>query len=223
MKYLYENDLNEFKNIMTIFAKIITSIMPNKYPMYMKDKLNINYIGGKFKLHQDCAAGWKDKFGLYEYITIGIPIIDIISPMQGPTRICIRQGYNPEYALLTENDKTIKEEKINELLGRELQYLNIIGKKGNIFLFNDSVLHDSGTNIYSDERSIFFATFAIVDNKELLYSFDLADKFYNSKVALDKKKIEELICNGLKPEDFIIDTFGKINKRTNEATIISAI
>ena len=207
---MFYNNNKRFNILMKMLSDIFQKIMPGKYPVYMKDKLNMNKSNWKFKLHQDAGAGWKNKLKYKEYVTIGIIMGPITSYTQGPTRIGIRQNYQPELSRFTEEDKTLDESKVNSYLGKPLQYLNCFGTEGNYFVFDQYVLHDSNFNLATQHRDILFITCAISENPTDMLTIDTAEQFYNQKTVLDKKTIQGLLSDGYTYDDFLVDVFGKV-------------
>jgi 2-polyprenyl-3-methyl-5-hydroxy-6-metoxy-1,4-benzoquinol methylase len=213
LKNLYSTNFEMFKQIMDIMRDIISRADPTLFPVYMKDKLNINDSSYKFPLHQDVAAGWKK---VHENIvTIGIPLTPIITHEQGPTRIGIRQNYIQDESI-TEKNHTVSEERISSMLGKQLQYLNCFGIEGNYYMFDQYVLHNSKLNVSSHSRDVLFITCALTRDPSLMYSIELANRVSSGKTALDKRKIIALLSAGHKHDDFAIDVFGKISLKTDD-------
>lgn len=205
---LYYTNNKLFLTIMGIITDIFSKILPGKYPVYMKDKLNLNQKNWRFKLHQDASAGWnKDKYE--SIVTIGIPMAPILSYLDGPTRIAIRQGYIPVITD-TKPDKTIDEERMKEILGKPLQYLNCFGIDGNYYLFDQYVLHDSNFNLTSQSRDVWFVTCAVSSCRDDTMDISMSENFYKKKTVLDKKQIELLLEEGYTYDDFSVDVFGKV-------------
>jgi SAM-dependent methyltransferase len=207
---LFNSRRDLFIDVMKIMGDIFKIIFPEKYPVYMKDKLNINRTLKRFKLHQDASAGWS--LGKFENIvTIGILISDVTNNCQGATRIAIRQGYM-SHIIETETDHTIDESKINEKIGKPLQYLNCFGIAGNFYVFDQFVLHDSKYNLSEIPRNVWFLTLGVSDDPTDMFSIETGQSFYDKKSSqvLDKKKILQYLKEGKTYQDFIIDVFGKI-------------
>lgn len=210
---LYKTNFELFKNIMNIVKDIISKASPDLFPIYIKDKLNINDSSYKFPLHQDVAAGWKKIHD--NIVTIGIPLTPITTHDQGPTRIGIRQNYIQDESIIEKNH-TVLESKINNMLGKPLQYLNCFGIEGNYYMFDQYVLHNSKLNVSSNSRDVLFITCALTKDSSQIYNIELANTVSNNKRALDKKKIINLINEGCKHDDFTIDIFGKISMASSD-------
>lgn len=212
---MFHNDHESYLYIMNIIKDLIKQVRPDKYPVYLKDKLNMNRTGWKFKLHQDASAGWRDKNAELtdsDFVTIGIPMNKITDIDQGPTRIAIRQGLNTTLVPETNKDNTVNEELYNSRLGKSLQYLICYGVEGTYYLFDQFVLHDSSFNLKDQNRDVLFITVALVDEIDIhsMKNVEMAKLFYKNKKVLDKKTIQTYLDEGYKITDFKKDIFGKI-------------
>lgn len=214
---LYKNNHDLFIILMNAFKTILQELIPGCSPIYMKDKLNMNQIGWRFKLHRDAAAGWIDKMKYKQFVTFGIILSSITSSEQGPTRIAIRQGYTTKTVTGSRDDKTIDETVYSREIGKPLQYLSCYGVPGTYYLFDQYVLHDSNFNLSQKSRDVLFVTFAISEDPDdpLFDSLETAEMFYQQKNVLDKQQILQLYADGYSPSDFIVDSFGKVHLKTN--------
>ena len=213
---LFTRDHTAFTEWMTLFRDLLAQVLPNCTPLYLKDKLNANQPGWKFPLHQDASAGWNQRFRSElpdgNYVTVGIPLASVVAPEHGPTRIAIRQGYTDHVLPETQADHSLEAAMCERRFGKPLQYLLCYGVPGSYYLFDQYVLHDSAFNMQEQSRNVFFVTLALSNEPDdpRFDSIELAQKFYDSKSALDKCAIEALLTDGYCVEDFETDTFGKI-------------
>ena len=202
--YLMNLSQKEFMEFMDCIAEIFRKTMPGRYPVYMKDKLNMNLPGWKFPLHQDASAGWNKRLDGREFVTIAFFLDETSDMISGPTRIAISMKHKKELHKNTQSDNTVKHEE-------RLQYLNCVGIPGSYYVFDQYIIHDSGMNNTNTKRNVFFVTFAAVYFKDDMYSLSLANLFYDTKKSLDVVHIKQLMAQGHTKDDFSIDAFGKIN------------
>lgn len=208
---LYETHNDSFIMIMNVIHEIFKQILPEKYPVYIKDKINMNKPGWKFPLHQDASAGWKKKIPFENVVTIGIPLEKINCIEQGGTRIVIGTKYCPEFVndeKMTKSDHTLNIEEVEKYIGNDLKYLLCYGAKGSYYCFDQYVMHDSSINNTNHLRNIMFITCGVSNNHDDMYSIEFAKTFNSQKCKklIDKEFIEQHGNIG----DFHIDSFGKI-------------
>ena len=193
---------------------VVLPLNPSKSLMYMKDKMNINTISSQFMPHQDCAAGWFDRFktinghNIINFVTVGFIFQKISSPDQGPTRIYVEQNNLDNISEHTKTDKTIDMAKYTKITN---QRINIMGDMGDVIIFDSHVVHDSGKCL-TNERKMLFVTCAIIDTHEnCTQSMNLHNEFIKTRnKSLTLNEIEQLQNQGKTNNDFTIDTFGKI-------------
>lgn len=173
--YLKAMNEEHFGTMMNILHHAVNKIRPGKYPVYMKDKLNIQHPGQKFSLHQDATAGWNECIGPLEFITFGIPLEPIPDTSYGGTRIVIRQNYSSN--LLNKSGKiSVNPEDYNSAFGGQIQYLNCLAARGTYYVYDQYVLHDSSTNLLDRVRSVIFIT-CILSETDEIYSRTLCRRF----------------------------------------------
>lgn len=212
LSQMCQTNHSDFTFSMNVINEIFSHVMPNKFPVYMKDKLNMNAYGWKFQLHQDGSTGWKNIAHYNTFVTIGILMHHVRDIYSGPTRIGIRPNYVSDILPYTKSDNTIDKDEINKQIGKPIQYLNCLGEIGCYYVFDQYVIHDSNINWWIQQRGVFFVTCAVSDCNDDLYKTHLSDMFYKNKnkTILDKKMIASLKASGRTDDDFVIDSFGKI-------------
>lgn len=214
---LYEiNNVNSvaFNTIMRDINLMLSCMYKGLTPIYLKDKLNINIKFSKFELHQDCAAGWFDRFKTFntkpikDFVTIGIILHNVPNLNNGPTRIYLEQHNIDSISENTLSNKTIDK---NKYFKKSTQRINFVGDIGDVCVFDSHIIHDSA-ECFCDERKVLFITCAMVDiSANYMTSMDLFHEFINTRSkSLTLKEIENHLSNGKTERDFVIDSFGKI-------------
>ena len=173
--YLRVMNEEHFGTMMNVLHNAVNKIRLGKYPLYLKDKLNIQHRGSKFNLHQDATAGWNERIGPFEFITFGIPLEPVLDASYGGTRIVIRQNYNSSLIDCNENS-VVNPEEYYSAFGTKLQYLNCVAMRGTYYVYDQYVLHDSSANLQNRERSVLFVTCVLSDNSNI-YSRALSRQF----------------------------------------------
>lgn len=164
-----------FGTLMNALHDAVAQMLPGKYPLYLKDKLNIQNRGAKFNIHQDATARWNEFIGPFEYITFGIPLQAIPEISYGGTRIVIRQDYDPCLVPCNETS-AIDPEVYGASIGKKIQYINCVGTRGTYYAYDQYILHGSSPNIQDRERSVIFVTCILTDYNNI-YSRAFARRF----------------------------------------------
>jgi ectoine hydroxylase-related dioxygenase (phytanoyl-CoA dioxygenase family) len=217
MMDLFERDRPKFQHLMQMLRELVQRVLPAHSVIYLKDKLNQNPREWKFPLHQDASSGWNNKmrkhFDNPNFVTVGIPLAAVTNPEQGPTRIAIRQGYAGQIVRETTAQHSVDAQAYEEHLGKPLQYLLCVGQPGSYYLFDQYVLHDSAYNLQQQSRNVWFVTLALSEEPDDVRSesIDIAREFYQTKGALDKRAIEQLLRSGIPKERLVRDAFGKFS------------
>jgi SAM-dependent methyltransferase len=173
--YLKAMNEEHFGTMMNVLYNAVNKIRPGKYPIYLKDKLNIQHWGARFSLHQDATAGWNERIGPFEFVTFGLPLEPVLDASYGGTRIVIRQNYTPSLIDGSENI-AINPDDYSSAIGRTIQYLNCVAMPGTYYAYDQYVLHDSSANLQNRERSVLFVT-CILSDYDDIYSRALSRQF----------------------------------------------
>ncbi len=164
--YLAAMTEEDFGTVMNCLQRAVHRIRPGKSVCYMKDKLNIQYEGMRFRLHQDATANWNQIIGPFEFITFGVPLEPVVDASYGGTRLVIEQDYSTGLLDCTPTS-AIDVDKYGASIGRQIQYLNCLAAPGTYYAYDQYVLHDSSKNQRSDSRSVLFISCIVTDDGDI--------------------------------------------------------
>jgi SAM-dependent methyltransferase len=164
-----------FGTVMNALHDAVAKIRPGKYPLYLKDKLNIQNRGARFNMHQDATARWNDFIGPFEYITFGIPLQAVPGICYGGTRIVIRQDYDA-CVVPCSDTSVVDPEVYGASIGKKIQYINCVATRGTYYAYDQYILHGSSPNLQDRDRSVIFVTCILTDYNNI-YSRAFARRF----------------------------------------------
>jgi SAM-dependent methyltransferase len=173
--YLAAMTEEHFCLVMDVLRNAVHRIRPGKFPIYLKDKLNIQHLGARFIPHQDATAGWNERVGRFEFITFGLPLEPVLDASYGGTRIAIRQDYHP--SIIDRNKPTVADSGANHSASPDgHQFLNCLATRGTYYVYDQYVVHDSSANLRDQDRSVLFVTCILGDHDDV-YSRAVARQY----------------------------------------------
>jgi len=187
--YLASMTDQDFGTVMDCLQRAVDRIRPGKRACYMKDKLNVQHTGMRFRLHQDATANWNDIIGPFEFVTFGVPLEPVVDASYGGTRLVYEQGHSTSL-LDCSSTSAIDPEAYSASVGRPTRYLNCLATPGTYYAYDQYVLHDSSENQRSDSRSVLFISCILTDDADI-YSRSFSRHFeplLETRPGLDIKR-----------------------------------
>lgn len=187
--YLASMSEDDFGATIECLQRAVDRTRPGKTVTYMKDKLNIQHRGMRFRLHQDATANWNHLIGPFEFVTFGVPLDAIPDASYGGTRLVVRQGYRPVLLECSETS-AIDPVRLGTELGRKLQYLNCLAAPGTYYMYDQYILHDSTENLRDESRKVLFISCILTSDGDM-YSRDFSrrnEHLLETRPGLDIKR-----------------------------------
>ncbi|CAN0527318.1 unnamed protein product, partial [Laminaria digitata] len=163
--YLASMTDQHFGTVMDCLQRAVDRIRPGKRVCYMKDKLNVQHRGMRFRLHQDATANWNEIIGPFEFVTFGVPLEPVLDAGYGGTRLVHEQGHSTSL-LDCSSTSAIDPEAYSASVGRPTRYLNCLATPGTYYAYDQYVLHDSSENQRDDSRSVLFISCILTDDAD---------------------------------------------------------
>ena len=188
--YLSAMTEEHFGAVMASVQRAVDRFRPGRCATYMKDKLNIQHTGMRFRLHQDATAYWNQLIGPMEFVTLGVPLDPVLDASHGGTRIVLRQPYRPTLIECTASASAVDPQHYGASIGQTLQYINCLAAPGTYYAYDQYVLHDSTANERPQSRHVLFITCVLTEHADV-YSRSFArrlEPYLETRPGLDVKR-----------------------------------